>query len=53
MSLDPDSGRAVVLFSTPALWEYAYAREHSHEGGDPLFAVMHARPPSRTEEVKN
>jgi len=53
MSLDPDSGRAVVLYSTPALWEYAYAREHSHEGGDPLFAVMHARPPSRTEEVKN
>jgi hypothetical protein len=45
MSLDPDSGRAVVLFSTPALWQYAYARQHSNEGGDPLFAVMHARKP--------
>lgn len=43
LSIDPASGRAVVLFSTPALWEYAYARQHSTEGGDPLFAVMHAR----------
>jgi hypothetical protein len=43
LSIDPDSGRAVVLFSTPELWEYAYARQHSNEGGDPLFSVMHAR----------
>jgi hypothetical protein len=43
LSIDPESGHAVVLFSTPALWQYAYARQHSNEGGDPLFAVMHAR----------
>ena len=44
LSLDPESGRAVVLFSTPALWAYAYARENGAFKGDPLFAVMHARP---------
>jgi len=43
LSIDPDSGRAVVLYSTPALWEYAYARQNNNEDGDPLYAVMHAR----------
>jgi hypothetical protein len=47
LSIEPESGHGVVLFSTPELWEYAYAREHSSEGGDPLFAVMHARPPDQ------
>jgi hypothetical protein len=45
LSIDPDSGRAVVLFSTPALWEYAFARQHAAEEGDPLYAVLHARQP--------
>jgi hypothetical protein len=43
VSVDPDSGHAAVLFPTPALREYAYARQPTDEGGDPLFAVMHAR----------
>jgi len=47
LSLDPESGRAVVLFSTPELWAYAYARESGTFKGDPLFAVMHARPPHK------
>jgi hypothetical protein len=43
MSMEPDTGRALVLFATPPLWQYAYAREHMDEGGDPLFDLMHAR----------
>jgi len=43
LSVDPELGRGVVLISAPALWQYAYAREEL-ERGDPLFAVMHARP---------
>lgn len=53
LSIDPDSGRAVVLFSTPELWAYVYARQHGNGGGDPLFAVMHARPPSRHDQATN
>jgi hypothetical protein len=43
LSIDPELGRGVVLISAPALWQFAYAR-HELEHGDPLFAVMHARP---------
>jgi len=53
MSLEPESGRAVVLFSTPALWAYAYARESGAFKGDPLFAVMHARPPTRRHRIND
>jgi len=42
-SFDPDTGDAAVLYSTPALREYATARQPTHEGGDPLFAVMQVR----------
>lgn len=49
LSLDPESGRAVVLFSTPELWAYAYARESGAFKGDPLFAVMHARPAHKAQ----
>jgi hypothetical protein len=41
LSIDPDIGRGIVLFSTPALWEYAYARESSGSP-DPLYTLMHA-----------
>lgn len=44
LSIDPDLGKGIVLFATPALWKYAYVREHGHAKGDPLFALMHARP---------
>jgi len=43
LSIEPELGRGVVLISARALWQYAYAREEL-ERGDPLFAVMHARP---------
>jgi hypothetical protein len=43
LSIEPETGRALVLFATPPLWQYAYAREHMGEDGDPLFALMHAQ----------
>jgi hypothetical protein len=42
LSIDPDVGRGIVLFSTPALWEYAYARESGSGSPDPLYTLMHA-----------
>jgi len=41
--LDPATGVGTVLYSTPLLWEYAYARENYGFKGDPLFRVLHAR----------
>ncbi|HEV7608307.1 MAG TPA: hypothetical protein VGO61_13275 [Steroidobacteraceae bacterium] len=42
LSLDPAKGVGTVLYSTPLLWEFAYAREQNHKG-DPLFKMLHAR----------
>lgn len=42
LSIDPEAGKAVVLFATPAMWEYAYASNDMEED-DPLFAVMHGK----------
>jgi hypothetical protein len=42
LSIDPDIGRGIVLFSTAALWEYAYARESGSGTPDPLYTLMHA-----------
>lgn len=42
LSIDPELGRGIVLFSTPALWQYAYAREYSSAQPDPLFTLIHA-----------
>jgi hypothetical protein len=44
LSIDPEAGRAVVLFATPWLWEYAHASQAMHDD-DPLFALMHGRQP--------
>jgi hypothetical protein len=41
--LDPVSGTGTVLYSTPLLWEYAYARQNYGFKGDPLYRVLHAR----------
>lgn len=41
--LDPATGVGTVLYSTPLLWEFAYARENYGFKGDPLFKVLHAR----------
>jgi hypothetical protein len=41
--LDPVTGTGTVLYSTPLLWEFAFARENYGFKGDPLFRVLHAR----------
>ena len=57
MSIDLDIGRGVVLFSTPALWQYAHARESIGEDvqerpPDPLYALLHGRPYRMTNSSK-
>jgi hypothetical protein len=49
LSIDPDLGRGIVLFSTPALWQYAYARETGFSQPDPLFTLLHALQPKARE----
>ena len=44
LSIDPDRGRGIVLFSTPEVWEYAYARESGDARPDPLYTLLHALP---------
>ncbi len=43
LSVDPLTGKGTVLYSTPLLWEYAYARENFGFKGDRLFKMLHAR----------
>jgi hypothetical protein len=43
LTLDPATGVGTVLYSTPLLWEYAYAREHYGFKGDRLFKMLHAK----------
>jgi hypothetical protein len=43
LSLDPETGKGSVLYATPLLWEYAFAREHNGFKGDRLFKLLHAR----------
>jgi len=43
LSLDPATGVGTVLYSTPLLWEYAFARENNGYKGDRLFKMLHAR----------
>jgi len=43
LSLDPATGVGTVLYSTPLLWEFAYAREHYGFKGDRLYRMLHAR----------
>jgi len=42
MSINPTTGLGTVLYSTPLLWEYAYARDTNH-GGDKLYKLLHAK----------
>ena len=44
LTLDPDLGRGIVLFSTSALWKYALAREMSDAAPDSLYTLLHALP---------
>jgi len=43
LSLDPSTGQGTLLYSTPLLWEYAYARHNGGFKGDKLFRMLHAR----------
>jgi hypothetical protein len=43
LSLEPTTGVGTVLYSTPLLWEFAYARENNGYKGDKLFKMLHAR----------
>lgn len=43
LSLDPVNGRGEVMYSTPGLWEFAWAREKYGFKGDRLFRILHAR----------
>ena len=42
LSLDPTTGAAAIYYSTPVLWEFAFAREKFGFQGDPLFKALHA-----------
>jgi hypothetical protein len=41
LSINPATGLGTVLYSTPLLWEYAYARNVNHRG-DRLYKLLHA-----------
>jgi hypothetical protein len=43
LSIEPATGHATVLYSTPLLWQFAYAREYNGNKGDRLFKLLHAR----------
>ena len=43
LSLEPTTGAATVLYSTPLIWEFAYARENNGYKGDKLYKLLHAR----------
>ena len=43
LSMDPATGVGTVLYSTPLLWEFAYARENYGYKGDKLYRMLHAR----------
>jgi len=42
LTIDPPSGQGMVLYSTPRLWEYAFAREKNGYKGDWLYKILHA-----------
>jgi hypothetical protein len=43
LTIDPTSGQGQVLYSTPLLWEYAFARENNGRTGDRLYRILHAK----------
>jgi hypothetical protein len=42
LSINPSTGLGTLLYSTPLLWEYAYARDTNHKG-DRLYKLLHAK----------
>lgn len=43
LTLNPATGQGTILYSTPPVWEYAFARENYGFKGDRLFKMLHAR----------
>jgi hypothetical protein len=43
LALDPVTGVGTVLYSTPELWEFAWAREHYGFEGDRLYRILNGR----------
>lgn len=43
LSVDPVTGIGTVLFATPILWEFAYARENYGFPGDATYKMLHSR----------
>jgi hypothetical protein len=43
LTLNPATGQGTVLYATPLVWEYAYARENYGFKGDRLFKILHDR----------
>jgi hypothetical protein len=43
LALDPTTGVGTVLYSTPLLWEFAYARRNNGNKDDRLYKMLHAR----------
>ena len=43
LAMDPVTGGGTVMYSTPELWEFAYAREHYGFKGDKLYRILNAR----------
>lgn len=43
LTINPTTGQGTVLYSTPLLWEYAFARENNGFKGDRLYKLLHAR----------
>jgi hypothetical protein len=52
LSIDPDYGHGILLFSSPALWQYAFARETGSSQPDPLFTLLHALQPKERERMR-
>jgi hypothetical protein len=40
---NPESGNGVILYTTRPVWEFAYARQNSQRGGDPMYKFMHGK----------
>jgi hypothetical protein len=43
LALDPTTGVGTVLYSTPLLWEFAYARRNNGNKDDRLYKMLHAK----------
>jgi hypothetical protein len=43
LTVTPETGEGTLLYSAPALWEYAYARKNSGYKTEELYKVLHAR----------